>query len=137
MKRVLFLCSGNSCRSQMAEAIVNHFLAADWSAFSAGTNPTGFVHPMVLNVLHEIGIDHDGRSKSVDEFRHQIFDWVITVCDAAAGNCPVWLGEGQKQHIPFEDPAATQGDDDEIQSVFRTVRDRIKDQILPLLIAQQ
>ncbi len=92
--RVLFLCTGNSCRSQMAEAIVNARLGDRWEAQSAGTKPTGFVHPKTIAVLFEIGIQHTGRSKSVDEFRGQDFDLVVTVCDSAAEDCPVWLGKG-------------------------------------------
>jgi arsenate reductase len=80
-RRVLFLCNGNSCRSQIAEAIVNTQLSEDWQAFSAGVQPTGFIHPFSLRVLTEIGISHEGRSKSVDEFRNQSFDVVITLCD--------------------------------------------------------
>jgi arsenate reductase len=82
--QVLFLCTGNSCRSQMAEAIVNAQLGNRWEAVSAGTKPVGYVHPKVLQVLEEIGIHHQGYSKLVDEFRDKDFDLVITVCDSAA-----------------------------------------------------
>ena len=108
-RKVLFLCTGNSCRSQMAEAIVNAQLGEDWQAFSAGTQPKGFVHPLTLRSLEEIGISHEGRSKSVDEYRDQPFDVIITVCDDAAENCPIWLGSGQCTHISFPDPAKTNG----------------------------
>jgi arsenate reductase len=99
MKQVLFLCTGNSCRSQMAEAIVNAWMGDAWQAFSAGTQPAGYVHPRAAQVLAEIGIQHEGRSKSADEFRDVPFDVVVTVCDNAVGynaaeNCPVWLGQG-------------------------------------------
>ena len=104
-RKVLFLCTGNSCRSQMAEAIVNARLSDRWEAFSAGTNPIGFIHPKTLEVLREIGIQHQGRSKSVDEFRRTDFDLVVTVCDSAAEECPLWLGKGKTAHQSFPDPA--------------------------------
>jgi arsenate reductase (thioredoxin) len=122
-KRVLFLCTGNSCRSQMAEAIVNAELADEWHAFSAGTQPTGFIHPEALRVLEEIGIRHSGASKSIDVFRHEAFDVVITVCDDAAENCPVWLGTGKKVHFGFPDPAKVTGGEAEVLTAFRKVRD--------------
>jgi arsenate reductase (thioredoxin) len=125
-KRVLFLCTGNSCRSQMAEAMVNAELAEEWQAFSAGTQPTGFIHPMALRVLEEIGIRHSGASKSVDIFRHEPFDLVITVCDDAAENCPVWLGKGKKVHFGFPDPAKVTGSEAEILTAFRKVRDDMR-----------
>ncbi|HQV64601.1 MAG TPA: arsenate reductase ArsC, partial [Anaerolineales bacterium] len=93
-RKVLFLCTGNSCRSQMAEAIVNAKLGNTWEAVSAGTKPTGYVHPKALAVLSEIGIQHEGRSKLADEFKGVDFDLVVTVCDSAAEECPVWLGKG-------------------------------------------
>ncbi|MFZ5808926.1 MAG: arsenate reductase ArsC [Chloroflexota bacterium] len=116
--KVLFLCTGNSCRSQMAEAIVNARLGEKWEAVSAGTKPAGFVHPMALQVLEEIGIHHQGRSKLVDEFQGQEFDLVVTVCDSAAEECPLWLGKGKKVHHSFPDPAKTND-----LNVFRQVRD--------------
>lgn len=119
-KKVLFLCTGNSCRSQMAEAITNARFSGEWQAFSAGTKPTGYVHPKALAALEEIGIRHQGRSKHTDELQEQTFDLVVTVCDAAAGDCPVWLGQGQKRHHSFFDPAQT---DD--MADFRRVRDQI------------
>jgi len=132
-KRVLFLCTGNSCRSQMAEAIVNHFAANRWTAFSAGTVPVGYVHPLALQVLAEIGIQHQGESKSVEVFRGQLFDQVITVCGDAEENCPIWLGKGRRTHIGFPDPAKAQGSPEEILDVFRQVRDDIRAQILAYL----
>jgi len=104
-KRVLFLCTGNSCRSQMAEAVVNARLSDEWQAFSAGTRPAGYLHPKAVEVLKEIGIAHEGRSKRVDEFRGQDFDLVVTVCDSAAEECPVWVGKGKRAHHDFPDPA--------------------------------
>jgi arsenate reductase len=132
-RRVLFLCNGNSCRSQIAEAIVNTQLSEDWQAFSAGVQPTGFIHPFSLRVLTEIGISHEGRSKSVDEFRNQSFDVVITLCDEAAESCPLWLGRGKRIHMGFPDPAKATGSDGEIIAVFRKIRDDITKQVLEFL----
>jgi arsenate reductase len=122
-KKVLFLCTGNSCRSQMAEAIVNARLGEAWEAFSAGTRPAGFVHPLALAVLAEIGIQHSGRSKGLDEFQGVDFDLVVTVCDSAAEACPLWLGKGKRLHHGFPDPANAAGPEDEILQAFRGVRD--------------
>lgn len=127
-RKVLFLCTGNSCRSQMAEAIVNARLGDQWQAFSAGTIPTGFVHPLALAALSEIGIQHAGRSKLVNEFQDLAFDLVITVCDSAAEQCPVWLGPGKRIHHSFPDPASTGRMED-----FRTVRDAIAIEIIKIL----
>jgi arsenate reductase (thioredoxin) len=132
-ERVLFLCTGNSCRSQLAEALVNHDLGNRWQAFSAGTQPTGEVHPLVLKVLEEVGIQHQGVSKPVDQFLGENFDLVITVCDEAAENCPVWLGKGRKVHIGFEDPAKAVGTEEEQLKVFRMTRDAIREQIVGFL----
>lgn len=138
-RKVLFLCTGNSCRSQMAEAIVNARMGDDWEAFSAGTKPAGYVHPQALIALAEIGIQHQGRSKLADEYRGVDFDLVVTVCDAAAEDCPVWLGKGRRVHHSFPDPAKATGTDEEIMQVFRSVRDAIADDIGQLLkeFAQQ
>ena len=127
-KKVLFLCTGNSCRSQMAEAIVNARLGDKWDAVSAGTRPAGFVHPMTLEVLREIGINHTGASKSVDSFYETGFDLVVTVCDSAAEECPAWLGKGKKVHHSFPDPAKT-GDIND----FRSVREAITLEIPQIL----
>ena len=132
-RKVLFLCTGNSCRSQMAEAIVNGRSGElsggqsgiVWQAYSAGTHPAGYVHPLAIQVLEEIGIPHEGRSKSVDEYRDQQFDLVITVCDSAAEECPVWLGPGKRIHAGFPDPAKATGSEAEVLEVFREVRDQI------------
>jgi arsenate reductase len=132
-KQILFLCTGNSCRSQLAEAIVNARLGDAWQAFSAGVKPAGFVHPMAVQVLNEIGIHHNGRSKSADEFRTHPFDLVVTVCDEAAETCPVWLGQGVRVHLGFPDPAKAQGSDVEILAAFRAVRDDMLVQIPALL----
>ncbi len=122
-KRVLFLCTGNSCRSQLAEALVRAYLGDVWEAYSAGVHPTGQVHPLAIQVLKEIGINHSGRSKSVDEFKGQKFDLVMTVCDSAAEECPVWLGQGRRAHIDFPDPARVTGDPEQRLAAFRSVRD--------------
>jgi arsenate reductase len=127
-RKVLFLCTGNSARSQMAEAIVNARLSDEWQAFSAGTNPAGYVHPNTLEALREIGIQHDGYSKRADVFRDIDFDLVVTVCDSAAEECPVWLGKGKRAHLSFPDPARSGNMDD-----FRKVRDDIALKIPQLL----
>ena len=132
-RKVLFLCTGNSCRSQMAEAIVNARLSDDWRAFSAGTEPSGYVHPMAIQVLDEIGITHNGESKHTDRFRDVDFDLVVTVCDDAAENCPLWLGKGKRVHLGFPDPARAQGTDEEVLAVFRSVRDAIAQKVPELL----
>ncbi len=132
--RVLFLCTGNSARSQMAEGLVNAFLGERWEAFSAGTHPTGYVHPLAVEAMAEIGVDIAGQvSKHVDVYRGEDFDLVITVCDDAAKNCPVWLGKGRRLHIGFPDPAASTGTPEERLEVFREVRDGIRERIFPVL----
>ena len=121
--RVLFLCNGNSCRSQMAEALVNSQMNEEWEACSAGSAPTGFVHPMALQTLAELGIQHHGWSKSMDEFRDQPFDLIVTVCEEASESCPVWLGKGVKIHMGFPDPAEATGSQEDVMNAFRMVRD--------------
>ena len=128
MRKVLFLCTGNSCRSQMAEAIVNARMGNTWEAVSAGTKPAGYVHPKALEALSEIGIQHTGRSKRADEFQGVDFDLVVTVCDSAAEECPIWLGKGNRTHHSFPDPAIADTMDD-----FRKVRDDIEIEITKLL----
>jgi arsenate reductase len=127
-QKVLFLCTGNSCRSQMAEAIINARLGETWQAFSAGTKPTGYIHPKALEALSEIGISHTGTSKKADEFRDVNLDLVVTVCDSAAEECPVWLGKGKRTHHSFPDPAITDNMDD-----FRKVRDDIEKEMVELV----
>lgn len=136
MKKVLFLCTGNSCRSQMAEAIINARMGDAWQAVSAGTKPAEFVHPKALEALSEIGIQHEGRSKQADEFRDVNFDLVVTVCDSAAEECPIWLGKGNRTHHSFPDPAKAEGTDEEVMNVFRAVRDDIEKEMTQLLEAQ-
>jgi len=120
----------------MAEALINHFIGANWQAFSAGTRPAGYVHPLALAVLEEIGIQHAGESKSAEVFRGQPFDLVITVCDDAAEDCPVWLGAGQRVHIGFPDPAKATGSQEKQLQAFRQVRDAIRERLLPEVAAR-
>jgi arsenate reductase (thioredoxin) len=133
-KRVLFLCTGNSARSQMAEGLVNYFLGGRWEAFSAGTKPAGYVHSLAVQAMDELEIDISSqRSKSVDEFRDVEFDAVITLCDDAAQNCPLWLGAGRATHLGFPDPAAAVGSEDEQMEAFRRVRNRLSQEVLHYL----
>lgn len=132
-KSVLFLCTGNSCRSQMAEAMVNALPDHTWQAFSAGINPAGYVHPMALRVLEEVGIHHQGESKPAQVFMGWDFDLVVTVCSDAEKNCPVWFGSGRKLHVPLDDPAAVTGDEETRLTAFRDLREQIQINILPLL----
>jgi len=125
-KRVLFLCTANSCRSQIAEGIVNHFMS-DWlEAFSAGTKAS-FVNLTAIEVMKEIGIDISKyRSKNLSEFDGQTFDYVITLCGDANETCPLYIGGTKKTHIGFDDPAKATGSKEEIMREFRRVRDEIK-----------
>jgi arsenate reductase len=132
-KKVLFLCTGNSCRSQMAEAIVNDRMGDEWLAVSAGTKPSGYVHSKAIQVLAEKDIIHQGESKLADQFRDWDFDLVVTVCDSAAEECPIWLGQGVRVHHSFPDPAEATGTEEEILAEFRQVRDDIAKDIPALL----
>ena len=124
-KRVLVLCTGNSARSQMAEGLLRELGGGRFEVHSAGTRPGG-VRPEAVEAMREVGIDISGhRSKSVEEFAGQQFDAVITVCDNARENCPVFPGRVERVHWGFEDPAAAVGDWDARLSVFRRVRDEI------------
>jgi arsenate reductase len=128
-QRVLILCTGNSCRSQMAEAIWRHEAGDRYEVYSAGTEPKG-INPRTGVVLKELSISLDGhRSKDVREFFGQPFDLVITVCDHARETCPVFPGAKRQEHWPFDDPAAATGSEDEILSVFRRVRDQFRARI--------
>jgi len=133
MKSVIFLCTGNSCRSQIAEAIVNKKMGDTWQAFSAGTKPTGYVHPLATRVLYEIGINQTGKSKNISMFIDREFDLVVTVCDSAQEDCPVWLGANPQVHLAFEDPAAFDGDERARLDKFRQVRDDMITKIPGLL----
>jgi len=133
-RRVLILCTGNSCRSQMAEALVNARRGEQWEAVSAGTQPAAQVHPKAVAALAEIGIQPEGQHpKHVSAFLGQMFDLIVMVCDSAAENCPVWPGQGKRVHLSFPDPANATGTDAEVMAVFRAVRDDIL-QKLPALL---
>lgn len=127
-KRVLILCTGNSARSQMAEGLLRHDGGDLFEAFSAGTNP-GSVRPEAIEAMREIGIDISAhRPKSVDEFIGQDFDYVITVCDNAAENCPVFPGKTTRIHQSFEDPPPPSvGDEESRMAIFRRVRDELRE----------
>lgn len=128
-KRVLILCTGNSARSQMAEGFLRHDAGARFEVASAGVAPS-HVRREAIAVMNELGIDiSTHRSKSVDEFAGQEFDYVITVCDNANEQCPVFPGKTKRIQWSFEDPAATQGDEPQRLSVFRKVRDEIREQL--------
>lgn len=133
-QQVLILCTGNSCRSHMAEGLINYYLGDKWQAYSAGTEPAGYVHPMAIAALDELGIDiSDHTSKSTENFRDSSLDWVITVCDDAAENCPLWLGQGNTAHFGYPDPAKATGTDEEKMAVFRKVRDDMYRDLLGFL----
>jgi len=125
--RILILCTGNSCRSQMAEGIMRN-LNPKMEVFSAGTRPEKQVNKYAIKVMSEIGIDISQHyPKLVDGFVSQPFDYVITVCDNAKETCPVFIGKvGKRAHIGFEDPADAKGSEEEIISVYRKIRDQIK-----------
>ncbi len=128
MKRVLILCTGNSARSQMAEALLRS-LDHTLEVASAGTDPAAYVHPKAIQVMDEIGIRLDGaHPKSVDQFTGQAFDYVITVCDRAEESCPLFAGMVKHRlHLGFDDPAEATGTEEEVLTVFRRVRDEIKE----------
>jgi arsenate reductase len=122
----------------MGEGIANALASRDWVATSAGTEPSGYVHPLAIRVMQEIDIDiSDQQSKSVEQFRDREFDLVITVCDDAAENCPVWLGPGQRVHLGFPDPAEAVGSEEERMEVFRRVRDDMRPAILRALSSRE
>lgn len=124
--KILILCTGNSARSQMAEGLLRHDAANRFEVASAGVAPTR-VRPEAVEVMSEIGIDiSDQRSKSVDEFAGQEFDYVITVCDNANERCPIFPGNTKRIHWSFDDPASVKGDCDSRLKVFRRVRDEIR-----------
>ena len=132
-RSVLFLCSGNSCRSQMAEGFMRHLSHGDWKVESAGIFPT-YVHPLAIRVMEENGIDISGQtSKSMDLFLNETFDYVITLCDHAARFCPAFPGQGKRLGWSFDDPAAVVGTIEERLVVFRKVRDEIRGAIEELL----
>ncbi|OIN99527.1 MAG: arsenate reductase [Elusimicrobia bacterium CG1_02_56_21] len=134
--KILFLCTGNSCRSQMAEGWGEKLLAGKAEVFSAGTNP-GTVDPRAIKVMAEAGVDISGhRSKHALEFKDIAFDLVVTVCDKARESCPVWFGKAEKLHRSFEDPpflAKEARTEEEALAHYRRVRDEIKDFVSGLL----
>jgi len=125
--KILILCTGNSCRSQMAEGFLKSF-DPTMQVYSAGTKPSSKVNPNAVKVMTEIGIDISaGRPQDVSEYLDQSFDFVITVCDNAKETCPVFMGDVKERlHIGFDDPADATGTEEEILIEFRRVRDEIK-----------
>jgi arsenate reductase len=135
-KRVLFLCTANSCRSQMAEGIANSFWGDQITAFSAGTRAS-FVNPIAAEVMKEIGSDiSNHRSKNLSEFDGQNFNYVITLCSSANETCPLYVGGTKKTHISFDDPAKAEGTKEEVLREFRRVRDEIKEKLTDFFRAE-
>lgn len=133
MKRVLFLCTGNSCRSQMAEGFLRHMAGDRFEVFSAGVKPTQ-INPLAIKVMAEVGVDiSKQRSKSAMEFIGQKFDYIITVCDNAKQACPVFPGKHEKIHWDLEDPAGAVGSEEERLVVFRKIRDQVQKNISKFL----
>jgi arsenate reductase len=133
--RILFLCTGNSARSQMAEALLRYYAGGRFEVHSAGLEPKG-VNPYTLRVMDEVGIDiRDQHSKSVSTYLGRtVFSYVITVCSNAEANCPIFPGYTIRMHWPFDDPAAAAGSDDEKMAKFRDARDRIAARIRDWLV---
>jgi arsenate reductase len=128
--RILFLCTGNSCRSHMAEGWLRHLAGDRFEALSAGSKPAGYVHPLAVQAMAEVGVDISRhRSKSIEEFAGQPLDVLITVCDHARESCPTFAGAKKMLHWSFEDPARAAGNDEEKMAVFRRVRDEIRQRI--------
>jgi len=133
-QRVLILCTGNSCRSQMAEGWINHLLAGRWQARSAGTRPAERVHPLAVRVMAEAGVDISaGVPEHVDRYLDDPWDLVVTVCDSARESCPLFPRPVARRHVSFEDPALATGGEDERLAVFRRVRDEIRARLLSVL----
>jgi len=128
-KRILFVCTHNSCRSQMAEGLINHDLGHRYQSFSAGTEATA-VNPRAITVMQELGIDISAqRSKTLDEFAGERFDYVITLCGDAHERCPLFWGGVERLHIGFHDPSKSIGNEEEILAEFRRVRDEIRSKL--------
>ena len=128
---ILILCTGNSCRSHLAEGILRVAVKDAAEVASAGSNPAGYVHPVAVEVMHEIGIDIRGHtSKHLNEFLERDVQTVITVCGNVDQTCPMFPGQAEKHHWPFEDPAKAEGTEEEIRAVFRRVRDEIGDKFV-------
>ena len=138
--KLLFLCTGNSCRSQMAEGLVRTRGASRFEALSAGAKPAGYVHPMAVQVMQELDIDiSDQRSKHINEFlppRGTPPDLIISVCSSAEKECPVFPGAVERKHWPFDDPAHAQGTDEQKLAEFRRVRDEIDRVIKGTMMAE-
>ena len=131
-RRVLVLCTGNSCRSQMAEGWVNHLLGERWEARSAGTRPAASVHPLAVKAMAEAGVDISGGvPKAVDQLLDEPWDLVATVCDSAQEVCPAFPRPVEKIHVSFEDPSFAPGSEEERLRGFRRVRDEIRDRLVP------
>lgn len=129
-KRILFLCTHNSCRSQMAEALANHFLSDHFQAYSAGTEATR-VNPLAMRVLNELGIDTSRQhSKTIEKYAGQDFDHVVTLCGDANEKCPLFFGGVQRLHRGFDDPSRITGSEEDVLPEFRRVRDEIKNWII-------
>lgn len=131
MKKVLVLCTGNSCRSVIAEGLINHFGKGRYTAASAGSHPVGYVHPKSIEILKLHGIEmEETRSKSWDEFANTKIDLIITVCDEAANEaCPLFLGEFKKLHWSTPDPAKASGTEIEIDAAFDAAYQLLKEHI--------
>jgi arsenate reductase len=124
---VLILCTGNSCRSHLAEGVLRSVAGDILDVQSAGSKPAGYVHPMAIKVMHEIGIDiSQHHSKHLNEFLNQQVETVITVCGNADQACPIFPGQVNRHHFPFYDPAKAEGSEEEVLKVFRQVRDEIR-----------
>lgn len=125
--KILIICTGNTCRSQMAEGFLKN-MGPDLDVFSAGTNAEDRINPYAVRAMAELGIDISMQQpENVTKYINNTFDYVITVCDGAKESCPVFLGQvKQKIHIGFDDPAAAKGTEDEVMPVYRRVRDEIK-----------
>ena len=137
MKNVLILCTGNSCRSQMAQVIWQSLGNGEWAADSAGSKPSGYVHPLALKAIAELDLSTEGlNSKSVERFMDKPIDLVVTVCDQAKEACPVLPGVANTLHWPFEDPADATGSTEEKMNTFRAVRDQIHEKISSYLKAE-
>jgi arsenate reductase len=129
-RKILFLCTGNSARSQMAEGLMRHLRGREFDVFSAGSDPKG-LNALAIAVMKEIGVDISRqRSKRLDEYGEESFDYIVTLCDDAAKTCPLFPGEGKRMHRGVADPAAAEGSREERLAAFRKVRDELKEYIL-------
>lgn len=130
MKKVLILCTGNSCRSQIAEGYLNHFGGSNFEVHSAGSKPAPEVHPLAIKVMHDDNIDiTSNQPKNLTQFLEVEFDYLITVCDNAKEACPIFPGNVTHIHCSFEDPAHAEGTEEEQTAFFKKVRDQIKEKM--------